>query len=404
MQTQPHANVPQDMHTALAALKRKQFPVIISAIFSRLIEVYFLMVVVCLFLGFMHMFPFDDVPGGSVSIIFSGFMYAVLGLVVLMIVNKQLRIKLGERNSDLLKNTWMVNGLSLAISAFILYIAWIIGTGYLNDDFGFDFFVKWTGGILSVFVLYLPYRLVKGAEERFNASYKNIVITDMLTSQPEMKYDKDAFIPQHEFESSKLFPDAEIWRYGGRDLFSSSALNFHGSYLDVSQIERKQSSGNTETKISSLFKGYLFIADFNKPFNAETFIVPDTARSVMGDFYGELINSLVKQHNAGLVKFEDPVFERNFAVYAADEVEARYILSTKLVERLVELRENFYQDMYISFTKGKIYIALQTDKELLSPNIFGRVDDEKYLHKQVTALQTLLTIPDRLDLHTKIWG
>ncbi len=392
------------MHTALAALKRKQFPVIISAIFSRLIEVYFLMVVICLFLGFMHMFPFDDVPGGSVSKIFSGFMYAVVGLVVLMIVNKQLRIKVGERNSDLLKNTWIVNSLTLAISALVIYIAWIIGTGYLNDDFGLDFFVKWTGGILSIFVLYLPYRLVKGAEERFNASYKNIIITDMLRSQPEMIYDKDAFITQQEFESSKLFPDAEIWRFTGSDLFSSKALNFHGSYLNVSQIERKQSSGKTETKITSLFKGYLFIADFNKPFTSETFIVPDTARTVMGDFYGELINGIVKQHNAGLVKFEDPAFERSFAVYAANEVEARYILSTKLIERLAELKENFYQDMYISFTNQKIYAALQTDKELLSPNIFGRVDDKKYMRKQITALQALLTIPDRLGLYTKVWG
>lgn len=41
-----------------------------------------------------------------------------------------------------------------------------------------------------------------------------------------------------------------------------------------------------------------------------------------------------------VVRLEDPEFEKIFVVYSSDEVEARYILSTSFMERLVEFRKN----------------------------------------------------------------
>jgi len=104
------------------------------------------------------------------------------------------------------------------------------------------------------------------------------------------------------------------------------------------------------------------------------------------------------------VQLENPDFEKMFAVYSTDSVEARYILSTKLVERITTLKNTFYQDIYISFINNKMYVAIKSEDALFAPGIFTRVDDETFLEKQFNYLQSLLTLPEQFDLKTKIWN
>ena len=211
------------------------------------------------------------------------------------------------------------------------------------------------------------------------------------------------YLGQDEFESSKIFSYQSIWSYTGNDHFESPENNFHGSKLKVQQEETSTSNGKSETKITEIFNGYLFVADFNKNFQGETFILPDVSRTVMGEVSGELMNEYIHRQNTQLVQLENPDFEKMFAVYSTDPVEARYILSTKLVERITTLKNSFYQDIFISFINNKIYIAIQSEDALFAPGIFTSVDNEIFLEKQFNYLRDLLTIPEQFDLKTRVW-
>ena len=71
------------------------------------------------------------------------------------------------------------------------------------------------------------------------------------------------------------------------------------------------------------------------------------------DFQGHttvLRNSLFKLSFSGSrVKLENPDFEKTFDVYSTDQIEARYLLSPSMMERLLALDREFNKNITISF-------------------------------------------------------
>jgi hypothetical protein len=79
----------------------------------------------------------------------------------------------------------------------------------------------------------------------------------------------------------------------------------------------------------TVFKGIFILLDMNKTFSGNTIIKKD----------GGIIKNWLNDKFNGLenVQLEDPIFEKQFQVYSSDQVEARYILTTSFMERLIEL-------------------------------------------------------------------
>ena len=69
-----------------------------------------------------------------------------------------------------------------------------------------------------------------------------------------------------------------------------------------------------------------------------TLLYPDTAEKMFGKFGQSLqsLNGKMAHGGRDVVKLEDPEFEKEFVVYAHDQVEARYVLSPSLMRRLLE--------------------------------------------------------------------
>ena len=65
------------------------------------------------------------------------------------------------------------------------------------------------------------------------------------------------------------------------------------------------------------------------------------------------------------IKLEDPVFEKEWEVYATDQVEARYILTPALMERMLEIKRRFYgKSIEFSFFDNQVLIAVRTNKDM----------------------------------------
>ncbi|MBN2683643.1 MAG: DUF3137 domain-containing protein [Pontiellaceae bacterium] len=132
--------------------------------------------------------------------------------------------------------------------------------------------------------------------------------------------------------------------------------------------------------------GAVIVADFNKHFHGRTYILPDTAEKMFGRF-GQKLQGIGKSHGE-LVKMEDPVFEREFAVYSSDQVEARYILSPALMRRMLELRRKAGDNVYFSFCGGNVNIAISSDKDRFEPKLFSTVRDIGLAREFVDDLQS----------------
>jgi hypothetical protein len=225
----------------------------------------------------------------------------------------------------------------------------------------------------------------------------------------ESNYQPNQHVSPHMIGNSKLF-NYRIDKYRGDDLFTGQIglTAFEFSELELIQIQTStDSNGNTTRRDVALFKGILFIADFNKKFNgittlhAENFIsnsflgklVQPLTRSARGDFDGKKKLS---------IDLESEEFNNTFDITTTDEIEARYILTSSMIERILEFRRRHPQKIELSFVDSLMCISLADNKNYFEIKKFGK-DFESELESMYNDLMFFFGMVETFDLNTRIW-
>lgn len=214
-----------------------------------------------------------------------------------------------------------------------------------------------------------------------------------------LSYDPTGCIPRSVFMDSKIFRTRPN-RYKGDDLVDGKigATQIRFSELDA---VHESGSGKNRSRVT-IFKGLFFIADFNKNFRTETIVLPDTAEKLFG-WLGEKLQSM-NIFRGQLIKLEDPEFEQNFVVYGQDQIEARYILSPSLMQRIVDFKKRTGQKVYLSFVGSMVYVAIWINRRLFEPRLFNTLLDFEPVRQYFEDLQLAIGIVDDLNLNTRIWS
>jgi hypothetical protein len=162
------------------------------------------------------------------------------------------------------------------------------------------------------------------------------------------------------------------------------------------QTEEPGTQINLEKQWQSkiLFRGLFFTAKFAKNFPNRTFVIPNDLQNRI---------PLVNYWRGELVKLEDSEFEKLFQVYGDDQVESRYILSTNLMQRLIDFNYNAKRKVYISFIEGYIYIAIKYDRNLFEPKLWQTMLSFKPLKEYFEDLQLAIGIVQDFNLDRQIW-
>lgn len=169
--------------------------------------------------------------------------------------------------------------------------------------------------------------------------------------------------------------------------------NYNGLDVQIQETELTyvRGSGKNRTE-TTIFDGIFMMVDCNKKFNGATVIETD---SLLGNCFGK----------SGLerVKLEDPVFEKYFEVYTTDQIEARYLLTTSFMNRLVQISSRFRDGKIIcSFEKGQFNIGVKSSKNWFEISIFKKVTKLENFQKILLELASLLSIIDALKLENDI--
>jgi hypothetical protein len=273
------------------------------------------------------------------------------------------------------------------------------------------------GGVLlttaeSPMVLLFPV-IIGGALCAFSAkamssgyvhAFKNQVVDPIVKYiGPELTYLPQSGISEARFRTSGIFHH-RIDRYHCEDMVQGTVAQTRIEFSELHaqyKTETRDSKGNRHTKWHTIFRGLFFIADFNKHFNGRTFVLPDTAEKLFGKL-GQTLQGIGKSHGE-LIKLEDPAFEKEFAVYSTDQVEARYILSPALMRRMLDFKAKTGATVYFSFTGGEVNIGISSSKNRFEPKLFSTVLDIEMAREFVNDLQLALGIVDDLNLNTRIW-
>ncbi len=158
-------------------------------------------------------------------------------------------------------------------------------------------------------------------------------------------------------------------------------------------LVQKTLSYRDNTK-ENIFHGLFFEAEFAKKFNGRTFILPNNLKTKV---------PLINNWRGQLIKLEAPEFKRLFRVYGDNQVEARYILSTNLMSRLVDFNYRAKRQVYISFIAGYIYIAIPYRRKLFEPKLWQSMLSFAPLKEYFQDLQLMIGIVEELKLNCRIW-
>jgi hypothetical protein len=261
-------------------------------------------------------------------------------------------------------------------------------------------FVHPIAGIAPIIIAFFVYYIKFGSTiSEKKVRFKREIIGKTVTFlHGDLSYDHTRCIDKSTYNRSKLYLE-NISRYNGDDLVSGTVGKTAIRFCELHTQQVRKSGKNTT--VVTIFRGLFFIGDFNKKFIGETFVLPDIAESTfgsLGTFFQKMNISRPK-----LVKLEDIEFEKSFAVYGTDQIEARYILSTALMQRIMGFKKKTGKDISMSFIDSNVFIGIPVAKDLFEAPLFSSLVNYSMIEEYYQYLALCISIVEDLDLNTRIW-
>ena len=254
--------------------------------------------------------------------------------------------------------------------------------------------IKWAYfifiGIGLFLVAIIWYYFIDVENRKFGRLFKmKVMVPSLLKRYPSMSYQEKGISEDH-FLRSELFKRNQVDRFNSEDQFSGT----HGkTKFRFSEVHVEQESGNSDggSSYTTVFQGIFMIADFNKSLKGTTRVIQES-----DNFLKKIVNRKTQ------VSLEYPDFENIFNTYSDDQIEARYILSTAMMERILNLQAKWKEELRISFIRDHVFIAINHKVNLFEPNMKQEINQDqlKRIHEEV---EMCLEIIDTLDLNTRIW-
>ena len=297
-----------------------------------------------------------------------------------------------EKDRKQLRYRILVVGVIFTLIASVLFL-FIFSSTHENVDiiifFIFGYFVL--GSII--------YKLLI---KDYTQEFKDKIIAPLIKEiDSNLNYETTQHISQKLFKDSKIF-NSRIDKFTGNDFVHGKIDNIAIEFSDVHAQKRNKNSKGKDTW-STVFQGQFIVADFHKHFKGSTLILPDTAQSTFGDLIGGWLQSNNTSREE-LIKLDNSEFEKAFVVYSSDQIEARYILSHSLMEKLLDFKKRSKHPVHISFVRGNIHIAIEYNKDLFEPSIFHSLLDYKIAMEYVQTLHLCIGIITELKLNQKLWS
>lgn len=207
-----------------------------------------------------------------------------------------------------------------------------------------------------------------------------------------ISYEENKEVPLSTFSQSLIMPQYD-------EIYSDD--NFWGNYKGVSVnvmeykiMQRRYEIINQQQKERIIKKGQgvVFYARMNKNFKGKTLVAKDKG----------LLNILKRYNGLERVGIESIDFEKAYEVYSNNQVEARYILTTSMIQHMLALKNNFHQIEY-SFFDEHIFINIKTKKNMFECSSFFRsIVNRKRIEKNFNEFYHLFSIIDTLKLNKQI--
>lgn len=259
------------------------------------------------------------------------------------------------------------------------------------------------GCLVPLIIGIVMYFRIDDDAKKYKSAYKmNIVGTALKDINETLTIAPQSGLPEYEFISSELFT-TEPDRYKTQDLISGIAdkTSFWFAEVHAEYKTETRDKNGTKTTWHTIFKGIIFVADFNKNFEVSTVVRPKSFGDSIGAWFSKNVFSF---GNTEVVQLENIDFDNKFVTYSRNQIEARYILTPAMMERILDLNSKSDDTISISFIHSKMYIAFPLSHNYFEPPIHSSLLVPDLLTSDLSIVQFMQDIVQELDLNTRIWG
>lgn len=239
----------------------------------------------------------------------------------------------------------------------------------------------------------LLYQWIQGPVHKYRSNVKDGIIAELIKFFGELNFSESKKLDVKLLEDSGIVPS--FTTYDGGDYISG---NYDGVDMEMCEVKLKQEkSRKTEMTVngnSTVFLGEMFHIKLKKTFTGKTIVKKDSG--FLGNAFGGMLTKLER------VKLEDPKFEKEFEVYGTDQVEARYLLTTAFMERLLTLRNTFDKngEIQCEFSNDHLFITLFTTRNLFEAGpIEKSCLDTEDIHVFLAQMDSVFQVIEVLKLN-----
>ena len=216
-----------------------------------------------------------------------------------------------------------------------------------------------------------------------------------LFNLKNLKYNgKNAILVNYK-GNNMSFADMEVY-YIKERMIEETSYDSHGQKIIKRKIKRFK---------KHIFNGCYISATLNKRIAEHIYMIPNNISDL-------LLNGAIRDYitySGDEVKLENLELSKKYKVYSDDEIQARYILSMSLMERINKIDNEFPGKKYIVFKEGRRFVIclegfkIENFRKSLLPVIRNEEKEKENIKIVYNNLVRLFKIYDILDLGNDLY-
>jgi len=218
-------------------------------------------------------------------------------------------------------------------------------------------------------------------------------INEAIASSLGLSYTMD-FEPGHGFDLAKRYALLPSYDRSSFDDLWSGPLGTRSFTLHEAHLEEERGSGKNRRYVT-VFRGAILTITFDRQFLGTTKV--ERADKHTGWFGGAKDSVKLDGQELAYVDMVNPEFTDKFSVWSNDQVEARYLVHPRYVERVLEVEQAFNgKDVRTLFSGGELVICIESDNMFESGSLDAS-EDRARVTRCVDQFMTLIGLCEALN-------
>jgi hypothetical protein len=163
----------------------------------------------------------------------------------------------------------------------------------------------------------------------------------------------------------------------------------NNSYV-FSKVDGYQRTNST-AKEENIFSGYIIRVKKKEKLSGHTLIYQNSIHTNIGNFLGKKLQDL-KDKEFRAIKFQNEEFSQKFIVFSDNFDEIKKNLTSDVIELILDIQNNFSEDVRISFFEGEILFAIGIKKRALE----FKMDDRAQHIAEINKIYNIISSIDHL--------